>query len=213
MKKTLIILAAILLCTTAYSQHRRHTPERKFIYMTSVGYATGLGKIQLIDTASNQEFKTIQNKNFDISVNQLLGFQFNPYFQLGLGAGFDFWNHTAFIPLYLNVTVNFTKTKIVPLFYANMGYSFKWYISAVPENKDKVIHGAERGPMGEAGLGLQIKINEKVSLVFAACYKAQYSNILFSIEEPGNFNFSSYATNRSQKHLYQFAGVRLGVLY
>ena len=206
MKKLLIILIAMLLCATTYSQHRRPTPEKKFIFMTSVGYATGLGQIKL-------EQKTIQNNNFDVSVNQLLGYQFNPYFQLGLGAGFDIWRHTAFIPLYLNITVNFTKTRFVPLFYANMGYSFKWYITTVPESNDKVIHGADRGPMGEAGLGLQLKLNEKVSIVFAACYKVQHSTILYSVAETGNLNFASYAPNRDKKQFYQFAGIRLGIMY
>ena len=99
MKKTLIILlTAMLVATAGQAQHRRPTPARKFIYMTSVGYATGVGQIKL-------EQQTVQNRNFDISVNQLLGYQFNPYFQLGLGAGFDFWRHTAFIPIYLNITV------------------------------------------------------------------------------------------------------------
>ena len=154
MKKTLIFLTAMLLCTTMYAQHRRPTPERKFIYMTSVGYATGLGQIVL-------EQQTVQNKNFDISVNQLLGYQFNPYFQMGLGAGFDFWKHTAFIPIYLNLTVNFTNTKFVPLFYTNLGYSFKWYVSSVPEKMDRVVHGTKTGPMGEAGIGMRINLNDK----------------------------------------------------
>lgn len=212
MKKTLIILTAMLLCATVFAQHRRPTPERKFIYLTSVGYATGLGEIHLMDD-NNEEFKTIQNHNFDISVNQLLGYQINPYFQLGLGAGFDFWKHTAFIPIYLNVTVNFTKTKFVPLFYTNLGYSLKWYYTSVPENADKVVHGAKRGPMGEAGLGFRFHVNEKLSILFAACYKTQYSQILYSVTDPGNLNFATYATNRSKNLFYHFAGVRLGLMY
>ena len=99
MKKTLLILAAVMICLAGYTQNRRPTPEKKFIYMTSIGYATGLGQIEL-------ENKTVQNKNFNVSITQLLGYQFNPYFQLGLGAGFDIWKHTAFIPVYLNLTVN-----------------------------------------------------------------------------------------------------------
>ena len=64
MKKTLIILTALLLCTTIYAQ-RRPTPERKFVYMTSIGYATGLGEIHLTNE-NNEVFKTLQNHNFNI---------------------------------------------------------------------------------------------------------------------------------------------------
>ena len=207
MKKTLIFLTAMVLCTTLYAQRRHDMSDRKFIYMTSIGYATGVGQITL-------EQQTVKNRNFDISVNQLLGYQFNSYFQLGLGAGFDFWKHTAFIPIYLNVTVNFTKTKFVPVFYANMGYSFKWYVSSTPEKMDRVIHGTIPGPMGEAGIGLRINLNEKLSLLIAACYKNQYSDIRYSIVQPDEQDFSAYFTNHEPKKvLYHFAGVRLGIQY
>ena len=207
MKRILIILITAILVTTAgQAQNRRPTPARKFIYMTSIGYATGVGQIKL-------EQQTVQNRNFDISVNQLLGYQFNPYVQLGLGAGFDFWKHTAFIPIYLNITVNFTDTKFVPLFYANMGYSFKWYVSSIPEKMDKVVHGTKTGPMGEAGIGMRINLNEKVSLLLAACYKVQYTDIRYTILEPGEQDFSAFSTNRQKNVLYHFAGIRLGVQY
>lgn len=206
MKKTLIILIAMLFCTSLFAQNRRTIPEKRFIYMTSVGYATGVGQIVL-------EQQTVQNRNFDISVNQLLGYQFNPYFQLGLGAGFDFWKHTAFIPIYLNITVNFTDTKFVPLFYTNLGYSFKWYVSSMPEKMDKVVHGTKRGPMGEAGLGMKININEKLGIVLAACYKVQYTDLRYTILQPGEQDFSAYSTNRTKNVLYHYAGVRLGLQY
>lgn len=206
MKRTLIIAIALLFCFNGYTQNRRPSSKGKFIYMTSLGYATGLGQIVL-------EQQTVQNKNFDISVNQLLGYQFNPYFQMGLGAGFDFWNHTAFIPLYLNLTVNFTDTKFVPVFYANMGYSFKWYVSSVPEKMTHVVHGTSTGPMGEGGLGLRINFNERLSLLLAACYKIQYTDIRYTILQPGDQDFSAYSTNSRKNVLYHFAGVRLGIQY
>ena len=161
MKRTFILLIAALFLLNGYAQ-RRETPDRKFIYMTSVGYATGLGEIHLMND-DGEELKTVQNRNFNISVNQLLGYQFNPYFQMGIGAGFDFWRHTAFIPIYLNFTVNFTDTKIEPLFYLNAGYAFKWYVSSVPEKMDRVVHGTKTGPMGEAGIGMRINLYESLS--------------------------------------------------
>jgi hypothetical protein len=174
--------------------------------MTSLGYATGLGQIVL-------EQQTIQNRNFNISVNQLLGYQFNPYFQMGIGAGFDFWHYTAFIPVYLNFTVNFTDTKIVPVFYANMGYSFKWYVSSIPEKMTHVVQGTSTGPMGEAGIGMRINLNERMSILLAACYKNQYTDIRYTILQPGDQDFSAFSTNSVKNVLYHFAGVRLGFQY
>jgi hypothetical protein len=203
MKKTILVLASVIICFSGYTQNRRPTPERKFIYMTSFGYATGLGQIEL-------ENKTVQNRNFNVSVNQLLGYQFNPYFQMGLGAGFDIWKHTAFIPVYLNLTVNFTDTKIEPLFYLNLGYSFKWYVSSVPEPMDRVVHGTKSGPTGESGIGMRINLNEKLSIVLAACYKAQYTDIRYTILKPDEQDHSAFSTNSRKDVLYHFAGVRLG---
>ena len=211
MKRTLIILIAVLFCISSYAQ-RRPTPDRKFIYMTSVGYATGLGQIHLLNNDGN-ELKTVQNRNFDITIDQQLGYQFNPYFQMSLGAGFEFWKHTAFIPVYLNFTVNFTDTKFEPLFYLNAGYAFKWYVSSVPEKMDRVVHGTKTGPMGESGIGLRINLNERVSLVLAACYKVQYTDIRYTISEPNGQDFSAYSTNARQNAFYHFAGIRLGVQY
>ena len=211
MKRTFILLIAALFLLNGYAQ-RRETPDRKFIYMTSVGYATGLGEIHLMND-DGEELKTVQNRNFNISVNQLLGYQFNPYFQMGIGAGFDFWRHTAFIPIYLNFTVNFTDTKIEPLFYLNAGYAFKWYVSSVPEKMDRVVHGTKTGPMGEAGIGMRINLYESLSLVLAACYKNQYTDIRYTIPHPDEQDFSAYSTNAVQNALYHFAGVRLGVQF
>jgi hypothetical protein len=205
MKKVLIFLFVTLLCLNGYAQ-RPKSPDRKFIYMTSVGYATGLGQIEL-------ENKTVQNRNFNISANQLVGYQFNPYFQLGLGAGFDFWRYTAFIPIYLNLTVNFTDTKIEPMFYLNAGYSFKWYVSSIPEKTDRVVHGTSTGPMGESGIGMRINLNEKLSLVMAACYKLQYTDIRYTILKPNEPDFSAYSTNARKDAFYHFVGVRLGIQY
>lgn len=211
MKKTLILLIASLLCVSVYAQ-RRETPDRKFIYMTSFGYATGLGEIHLMNK-TGEELKTVQNRSFDITVDQQLGYQFNPYFQISLGAGFDFWKQTAFIPIYLNFTVNFTDTKFEPIFYLNAGYAFKWYVSSVPDKMDRVVHGTSTGPMGESGLGLRINLNDRVSLVLAACYKVMYSDIRYTIPTPDGQDFSAFSTNAVQKALYHFAGVRLGVQY
>lgn len=212
MKKIVILLAVTFLCTHLLAQGRRATPDRKFIYMTSVGYATGLGEITL-PNETGETLRTVQNKNFDIFINQLLGYQFNPYFQMGIVAGFDFWRHTAFIPVALNLTVNFTDTKIQPLFYMNMGYSFKWYMSSVPEKMDRVVHGTKTGPMGEAGLGMRINLNNRLSIVIAACYKNQYTDIRYTIPKPDEQDFSAFSTNAYKNTLYHFAGVKLGIQY
>ena len=89
MKKILLtILCIVFVAASVQAQSAYHKKERCFVYMTSVGYGTGLGNIEL-------ETKTVKNKNFNVSVNQFLGYQFNNYFFMGLTAGFDFWRHCS----------------------------------------------------------------------------------------------------------------------
>lgn len=206
------IIGIMLLAMTTQAQRAQVQQERKFVYMTSIGYANGLGKIDLSDNAGGV-LKTVYNKNPNFQVNQLLAYQFNNYFYMGLGAGLDFWKYTAFVPIYLNLSVNMIDRKIAPMAYVNLGYSFKWYLQSKPETMTRVVHGTSSGPMGEGGLGIRLKFNNKVSLVIAGCYKAQYSDIRYTIPVDGEQDFSAYSTNAVQKVLYHFAGIRVGVLY
>lgn len=213
MKRIITTLITILLIITSTQAQRAYNhQEKKFVYMTSIGYANGLGKIELLDD-DGEVLKTVYNKNPNFQVNQLLAYQFNNYFYMGIGAGLDFWKHTAFVPVYLNLSVNFIDKKISPMMYLNMGYGFKWYVHSKPETMNRVVHGTSTGPMGEGGLGIRLKFNSKVSLVIAGCYKAQFSDIRYTIPKAGEQDFSAYSTNAVQKHLYHFAGVRVGILY
>jgi len=207
MKKIILLLTGIVMMSTVVNAQRGMIrQESKFVYMTSLGYANGFGNIVL-------ENKTVVNKNPNFQLNQLLGYQFNDYFYMGLGAGVDVWRYTAFVPVYLNFSVNMMSTDICPMAYVNVGYGFKWYISSKPETMDRVIHGATTGPMGEGGLGVRIRFNDKLALVVAACYKTQYSAIRYTIVHDGEQDFSAYSTNSMKHVLYNFAGVRVGLMY
>ncbi len=192
--------------------------------MTSLGYSTGVGEIQLanydchdlilpptLDAAD--VLKTVKNRNYNIQVGQNFAYQFNNFFQLGVGTGIDFWKHTAFVPLYLNLRVNMMQTKVAPTAFINLGWSFKWYISSRPEVADRVIHGATWGPMSEVGIGMRIKLNDQFGLLIAGTYKLQYSNIRYSIIREGETDFSADMANSIQPALYHFAGVKLGFTY
>jgi len=224
MKRTFIILMSIcLLALSAQAQRNRPQQVSRFLYMTSFGYSGGVGNIELLNYQNdaflpihydeNDILKTIRNKNFNIQVNQLFAYQFNNFFYMGLGAGLEFWNHTAFVPLYLNLSVNMMQTKIAPTAYLNLGYSFKWYVSSQPEVMDRVVHGATTGPMGEFGLGMRIKFNDRLGLLLAGTYKVQHSSIKYTIPDASSGDFSAFYTNASQNLLYHFAGIRLGFQY
>lgn len=204
-----IILTSFIILLSVFdlnAQPGMYTQEKKFVYMTSAGYAFGLGNIKL-------ENKTVANRNPNYLINQLIAYQFNDNFYMGIGAGIEIWRRTAFVPIYLNLSVNMLHRDLSPLAYLNLGYSFKWYVSSQPDAMTRVIHGSKTGPMGEAGLGLRIRFNRKLSLNIAACYKLQYSAIRYSIVREGEQDFSQYSTNSIKNVLYHFAGMRIGIMY
>lgn len=209
MKKILIISLCLLCFTSGFSQTKenyKNPKDSKFVFMTSVGVYGGVGDFQIPN-------RTIKNRMFSVEASQLLAYQFNPYFFMGVNLGIDFWRYTAFIPIGLNLSVNFTKTKIAPHWYVNMGYSFKWYMNQTPEKNTRVIHGAATGPFVESGLGINVKVSEKVSLLILADYKMQHSSIKYSVLYPDEPDNSEYFTNSEKKNHYHFVGVKFGILY
>lgn len=204
-----ILLAGFMIFLSLFdlnAQPGMNVQERKFVYMTSAGCAFGVGNIRL-------ENRTIANRNPDYRLDQLIAYQFNDNFYMGVGAGIELWRHTAFVPVYLNLSVNMLRRKLSPMAYLNAGYGFKWYISSQPETMTRVIHGSKTGPLGEAGLGICIRFDRRISLNIAACYKFQYSAIRYTVVQPGTQDFSQYSTNSMKNVFYHFAGVRIGIMY
>lgn len=202
----LCILAFTFALTEAEAQKAMRKQQHKFVYMTSMGYSFAFGDLELED-------KTVANRNPSTQVNQLLGYQFGDNFYMGLGVGMDFWRHTAFVPVYWNLSVNVLRRKVSPMLYLNAGYGFKWYISSQPEIMTRVIHGTKTGPMVEAGLGVRVRFNERLSLNIAGAYKFQHSAIRYSVVEAGAPDYSQYYGNRIKNVFYHFAGIRIGIMY
>lgn len=213
MKRFLLSLISIcLIFNTIQAQRAYKHQVSKFVFQTSIGYATGLGKLELSDDAGGI-LKTVYNKNPNYQVEQLLAYQFNNYFYMGIGTGLNFWKHTAFVPLYLSLNVNMIDKKLSPIAYVNLGYGFKWYIQSKPETMDRVVHGTTSGPMAEGGLGIRINLTNNVALLISGNYKLQYSDIRYTIPHNNEQDFSAYSTNAVQKAFYHFAGFKVGVLY
>lgn len=202
----LVLLIITLFPFINHAQTNFIKEEGKFVYVSSIGFAKGANDILF-------ENRNVQNNKSVISLHQVLAYKFNPYLLLGLGAGYDMWPKTGFIPIYANFMVNFVDYKWSPFWYLNAGYSFKWYVNQKPEPMTRVIHGAKAGMFGETGLGLQLEMNPKFSLLFSVNYKLQQSYINYSVVENDQPDLSQISTNRSAFALYHFIGFKLGFLF
>lgn len=211
MKKSLLLKIVCLIFTiTIGSQTLAQTnfvKERgKFVYLSSLSFGKGINDIQF-------ESRIVKNNISLISIHQVLAYQFNPYVHLGVGAGYDMWPKTGFIPIYANLNVNFIDGKWTPFAYLNTGYGFKWYVTQKPEPMTRVIHGSRPGAYGESGVGLNIKMSKKFSLLFSVNYKVQQTFINYSVVEEDQPDLSQISTNRSAFALYHFLGFKLGFLF
>ncbi len=212
-KHIFLIISILLLLHTAEAQRSKGHQVSRFTFMTSAGYTNGVGPINLKDSTGNL-VKTINNNIPNFQIHQLLAYQFDNIFTMGIETGFDIWRRTAFIPIYLNLSVNMTNsTKVTPMTFLNLGWGFKWYGQTAPESTDKVVHGTSWGPSGEFGLGMRVRFTEKLSLVIAATYKMQYSKTGFSIVQPGETDYSELYPNTYQNTFYHFAGIKIGIAY
>ncbi|MBR6130742.1 MAG: hypothetical protein IKQ20_02660 [Bacteroidales bacterium] len=222
----IFLLTGLLLASAPAAQAQRNKIQQqsKFIFMSSLSYAGGVGDIRLASydchdlilppkLEDEDLLKTVRNKNFNIQVHQLFAYQFNNFFYMGIGTGIDFWNRTAFVPLYLNFSVNMMQTKVAPMAFINLGWGFKWYISSRPDIVNRVIHGSNWGPMGEGGLGIRIQLTDKVGLMLAGTYKVQYSKIRYTIPVENETDYSADFANSIQPAIYHFAGFKVGVIY
>jgi len=201
-------LSGLILCSVVWGvcAQQPRKQEAKFVYMSSLGFNSGVGSIRIPD-------KTVPVRNAEFLLQQLLAYQFNNYVFTGVGAGINIWKRTAFIPIYAALHVNFIDRKVSPHWYLNAGYSFKWYMNNKPEALTRIIHGNASGIYGESGLGVKIKVSDKFSVLTVVNYVLQQSTIRYSVVEPNEPDFSAYATNRSQTALYHFVGFRVGFLY
>lgn len=204
--RLILLMGIIIISTSSFAQNKFKKEDGKFVYLSSISFGKGFNDIKF-------EERTVQNNIAVISVHQVLAYKFNPYLVVGMGAGYDMWRKTGFIPLYSHITVNFIDNKWTPFFYLNAGYSFKWYVTQKPEPMTRVIHGAQTGAYGESGLGLSMKMNDKFSLLFSVNYKLQQTEINYSVPEPDQPDLSQIATNRSAFALYHFLGFKLGFLF
>lgn len=212
-RQLLLILAFLLTLSVAQAQQSKGHQVSRFTFMTSVGYTNGVGNINLKDLDGSL-VKTVKNNIPNFQIHQLLAYQFDNIFTMGIETGFDIWRRTAFIPIYLNLSINMTNaTKVAPMTFFNLGWGFKWYGQTTPESSDKVVHGTSWGPSGEFGLGMRVRFTDKLSLVIAGVYKMQYSKIGFSVTEPGETDYSDLYPNRYQNTFYHFAGVKIGLAY
>lgn len=95
--------------------------------------------------------------NINFSVHTINGYRFKPWLQAGLGVGLDFQPNLHIVPFYLNIGGDIGRSKVVPLYFMNFGYSY----AEEREVEDfEVFNDVDGGKYFHLGGGLKIKLNQ-----------------------------------------------------
>ncbi len=204
MKKASIIISTIvilLFCSfsSSFGQSRDIFKESGIIKITSLSFFNGFDEIAYGS-------HLIDNYQTSISIHQVIGNMFNPYFSLGFGIGFEKWKYTSFVPIYADFRFNLYSGRYSPHIYTDLGYATKWYQSPKPESKNQVFNGATQGLYAETGIGFKVMVSSSASTIFTFSYKLQETSINYSDE----YNlFPQITTNRAERVLYHFLGGKI----
>jgi len=136
-----------------------HDRNRVWIYFFMAEINAGFGQIR-DDLVYNNTIKSQRS----INLNVLNGFNINPYLQLGIGAGIDFWNKLVFVPVYADFRVTILQRNTTPFIFLNGGYSFG-FLNSAPDGFGGVTAGA--------GGGVKIEISQNRILVISLGYRLQ----------------------------------------
>lgn len=159
MKRLLLLAALVPAMPGAKAQNVARNCYRGFV---DLGYSVGIGDYKF--------------NRFEISTSQ--GYQFNPYIFLGAGVGFHFMPYYEFtiwntphevrdrvidIPLFANLHLNFTKTRVTPFVDAKGG----------------VFVTNNGGAYANASGGIRVAVNDKQAVSLSVGYT--YEELQFEV--------------------------------
>jgi hypothetical protein len=123
------------------------------------------------------------------SIMLVNGYQFSPYFSLGLGVGAEISSKKIYnVPVYADMRAYFTATRVAPFF--NLGFGYNAFIQRTPEISTPVYHSTSYPPyyyytyenipaktsilhglMVNPAFGLRVAITKKIGVSLTAGYK------------------------------------------
>jgi len=168
-------------------------PESKsrFINITEVSYSMGVGNVQLYTL----EF---ENDDESFGFQTINGSLINEHLSLGIGLGYEKYNHIQQLPLFLEARCYLTKNKSVkPVFVGDFGYAFGL--------------GSESGGgiLLHPQVGLKVAVSEKVAYGVTVGLKFQ------QIETTRTFydEWGNYAGTYHEGVYYDFLSIKMGCYF
>lgn len=157
----------------------------------SGAYHVLLTGVLLADGAEFEGIRTGANV-----VHFIKGIKFNQFLSVGLGAGFDSYDH-EFVPVYLDVRGDILNRAITPYYAINAGYAYSFAMDNQGFNNQKY----KGGVMIHPAIGVRFASKRNVNFLLEAGYKFQKGEIEYE-----NRNYTDRIT-------YKRLALRGGIIF
>lgn len=104
-------------------------------------------------------------KEFGYGLSVINGFTISPYIHLGAGIAFEKWSNLTFLPIFIDLRVNFMAQSVTPFFYTDVGYSPGWLRGYKG--------GSYGGVIGGLGLGAKFFLQRHMAFSVSIGYRFQ----------------------------------------
>lgn len=166
---------AVIISMLEVEQIRREPTDRRlrnakdsifkakgFITVAELSYAYGTG---IVKTRIGSFQNSMRGYNLSVSRGYLIA----PTFYMGLGAGYNHYEDTKFLPVFLDLRSDFFRERLRPLFALRIGHSFGW-----KDNQNGVDWG---GFMIQADLGIKLMLSYGSSVYLSIGTRSQQVKI------------------------------------
>lgn len=163
--------------------------EKGYINLTEVNFCYGISSVK-----TSQGSASVQSQDPTFGLRTVNGYQFNPYFTLGLGLGYEAYDNSGLIPITLDSRIMFLKKKVSPVLNINGGYSVGLNNSG--------------GLYANPSIGLRAFLSRKTAFLFNIGYKLQQ----LTFETIPTYNYYTQQTVKSTEN-FNFLSFSLGVSF
>lgn len=102
---------------------------------------------------------------FLVGLSSINGFTISPYIHFGLGLAVEKWKKYFFLPIFLDLRVNFMAQSATPFLYTDVGYAPGW-LQGYSE-------GSFGGLIGGLGVGAKVIVGRKMAWTISLGYRFQ----------------------------------------
>ena len=171
---------------------------------TEVGAGLGFGKFQT-DMYNGTRLSS-KNNEMIFMIQTINGIKMQERAFLGLGVGYELWQHGSFVPVFGHLSYDLQKKENTFVASVNLGYAYGTRQATSSYNSGK------GGFTAGVGLGYKQKLSAKLKFVYEVFYKYQaiqstYNNTFYVNDSTTHTSTVDYSLAN------HFIGFRIGIVY